>query len=130
MPSLSQTFNTSRAVKKALTASGEFFRYCEFSSASLEGGNFDGVFVSCTFKDIEWYWGLFNTAILVDCRFDNCTFRGTSFSGCRMVECWFKRCRFLRDNLDSSCAASETSVYECRAEDCEGFHALFAKRAV
>ena len=127
MPSLSQIFDSPRAVRKALTTTDEFFRYCEFSSASLEGGNFDGVFVSCAFKNIEWYWGLFNLAILIDCKFENCTFRGTLFSGCRIIECSFKSCHFLRDNLNRACEAVEASVYGCSAEDCQGFHALFAK---
>ena len=127
MPLLSETVSSSQAVKKALTESDEFYRYCDFSSASLEGGDFDGVFISCSFKDVEWYWGLFNTAILVDCEFENCTFRGTSFAGCRIVNCSFKNCKFLRDNLNALCSAPDTTVYGCQSENCEGFNELFAK---
>ncbi|MBM3115651.1 pentapeptide repeat-containing protein [Jeongeupia naejangsanensis] len=127
MPLLSKKLTSTRAVEKTLTLSDEFYRYCEFSSASLEGGNFDGVFVSCSFKDIEWYSGLFNTAILVDCKFENCTFLGTSFSGCRIVNCNFKNCRFLQDNLNAFCLASQTSLYHCQSENCEGFNELFEK---
>ena len=123
---LSETFSSSRSVQKALAVSDAFFRYCEFSTALLEGGDFDGVYVSCSFKDVEWYWGLFNLAVLIDCTFENCTFRGTSFSGCRIVNCSFKNCRFLRDNLNASCSASDTAVYECQSENCEGFNALFS----
>jgi|JI9StandDraft_2_1071091.scaffolds.fasta_scaffold98814_2 uncharacterized protein YjbI with pentapeptide repeats len=126
MPLLSEAVSSSLAVKKALAVSGEFFRYCEFSAASLEGGDFDGVFVSCAFKNIEWYWGLFNTTVLIDCEFENCTFRGTSFSGCRIVNCSFKNCRFLRDNLNALCSAPDTRAYGCHAESCEGFDELFA----
>ena len=53
MPSYSETFSSSRSVKKALNASDGFFKYCEFLSASLEGGHFDGVYVSCSFKEID-----------------------------------------------------------------------------
>jgi len=102
-----------------------FFRYCELSAASLEGGEFDGVFVRCRFQDMEWYWGHFNAAVLIDCTFENCTFRGTLFSGCRIVHCVFKNCRFLKDNLNALCEATETSVYGCRFENCEGFNELF-----
>jgi uncharacterized protein YjbI with pentapeptide repeats len=129
MPILSETLTSSRTVGKALQAHAEFFRHCQFSAASLEGGDFDGVFVACSFKQIEWYWGLFNTAILVDCVFEGCTFRGTSFAGCRMVNCIFRNCRFLSDNLDAPCSAWETSVYGCQFEGCEGSNALFENRA-
>ena len=126
MPLLSETVNSTQGVKRVLAVNDEFFRYCNFSSASLEGGHFDGVFISCSFKDVEWYWGLFNTAVLVDCVFENCTFRGTSFSGCRIVNCTFKNCHFLRDNLNALCSAPETTVYGCISENCEGFDELFA----
>jgi uncharacterized protein YjbI with pentapeptide repeats len=122
----SETVNTSQAVEKALNVSDNFFRYCEFSDASLEGGSSDGIFVSCSFKDVDWYWGLFNAAVLVDCEFENCTFRGTSFSRCRIVNCIFKNCRFLRDNLSVLCSAHETNIYGCQSEGCEGFNELFA----
>ena len=125
MSNFSETFSSSQAVKRALAVNDEFFRYSEFSSASLEGGDFDGVYVSCSFKDVEWYWGLFNLAILVDCEFENCTFRGTSFAGCRIVNCSFKNCRFLRDNLNALCSAPDTTVYGCKSENCEGFNELF-----
>jgi uncharacterized protein YjbI with pentapeptide repeats len=128
MPLFSETVSSSQAVKEALNVSDEFYRYCEFSSASLDGGHFDGVFVSCSFKDIDWYWALFNTAVFVDCEFENCAFRGASFASCRIVNCTFKNCRFLRDNLDGLCSAPETSVYGCQSENCEGFNELFANR--
>ena len=128
MPLLSETISSTRNVRKALTTSDEFFRYCEFSSASLEGGDFDGIFVSCSFADIEWYWGLFNNAVLVDCQFENCTFRGTFFAGCRIVNCIFKNCRFLRDNLNALCSATDTNVYDCQSENCEGFDELFTNQ--
>jgi uncharacterized protein YjbI with pentapeptide repeats len=127
MPQYNETFNTTRKVQKAIIKSEEFFRYCEFESASLEGGEFDGVFVFCTFKSIEWYWGLFNIAVLVDCKFDKCVFRGASFSSCRLVNCTFNNCQFLRDNLDSLCVAPGTFVYGCQFQNCVGVNGLFQK---
>jgi uncharacterized protein YjbI with pentapeptide repeats len=86
------------------------------------------VFLSCTFQDFEWYWGIFNMALFVDCKFERCTFRGTSFAGCRLVDCSFSECRFLPDNLGAACSSSDTGVYGCAAENCVGFKELFPAR--
>ena len=125
MPFESAILTGAQAVHKALATEQEYFRYCTFSNASLEGGHFDGVFIACIFKDMEWYWGLFNTAIFVDCTFENCIFRGSSFAGCRIVQSSFEKTRFLKDNLGAPCSSSETSVYDCRVEDCEGVEDIF-----
>ena len=125
MPQESVTFATSKEVKKALAANDEIFRFCHFESAALEGGDSDGVFLSCTFQDFEWYWGLFNLAVFVGCKFERCTFLGTSFSSCRLVECSFTECHFLPDNLGGLCSAPETNVYGCSSANCEGFNELF-----
>lgn len=121
----SATFASSKDAKKALAANDEIFRYCSFESATIEGGDSDGVFLSCTFRDVEWYWGLFNMALFVSCKFERCTFRGTSFAGCRLVECSFSNCKFLSDNVGGSCTATETSVYGCSLENSEGFDHVF-----
>ena len=119
------TFATPKAVEKALAKHDEIFRYCTFASANIEGGGSDGAFLSCTFRDSEWYWGLFNCALFVDCKFERCTFRGSYFADCRFVECSFVDCRFLHDNLDSSCSAPDTKIYDCFSQNCEGWHELF-----
>lgn len=121
----SETFATSVEARKALAESDEIFRYCHFESAKLEGGESDGVFLSCTFQDFEWYWGIFNLALFVGCKFERCTFRGTAFSGCRFVECSFTDCQFLADNLGGSCSASGTNLYGCSSTGCAGFNELF-----
>ena len=121
----SVTFATSKEVKKALSENEEIFRYCHFETAELEGGDSDGVFLSCTFQGFEWYWGIFNLALFVGCKFERCTFRGTAFSGCRFVECSFTECQFLADNLGGLCSASETNLYGCSSTDCVGFNELF-----
>lgn len=125
MPHTSVAFASSKDVEKALIANDEIFRYCSFESAAIEGGCSDGVFLSCTFRDFEWYWGLFNMALFVSCKFEECTFRGTSFAGCRLVECSFSNCKFLSDNLGGSCAATDTNVYGCSSENSKGIRDVF-----
>lgn len=128
MPHASVTFAASKDVMRALAAADEFFRYCTFESAAIEGGNSDGVFLSCTFRDVEWYWGLFNLALFVGCKFERCTFRGASFAGCRLVECSFVDCRFLPDNVGGLCTATDTNVYGCSVQNSEGFDEVFSNR--
>lgn len=125
MPIENETITTSKDVRKALAENDEIFRYCQFKTAKLEGGESDGVFLSCTFQGFEWYWGIFNLALFVSCKFEGCTFRGTAFSGCRFVECSFIQCQFLADNLGGLCSASETNLYDCSSTDCVGFSELF-----
>ena len=124
----SVTFATSKEVRKALAENAAIFRYCHFNNAELEGGDSDGVFILCNFQGFEWYWGIFNLALFVGCKFERCTFRGTAFSGCRFVECSFTECHFLPDNLGGSCSASETNLYGCSSTDCDGFNELFQSK--
>lgn len=126
----STTFSEAKEVGRALSATDAIFRYCSFESASLEGGDFDGAFLSCTFRDVELYWGLFNLAMFVACNFEHCTFRGVSFSGCRLVECSFNECRFLADNLGGICTAGETRIYDCSSQNCEGFNEVFPNQVL
>lgn len=120
-------FNGANAVAAALADTGGVFRHCAFNSASLECGNFDGDFLACYFRDVEWYWGLFNTALFVDCSFERCTFRGTSFAECRFLECTFTDCQFLPDNLGSACSTDKTRLYACATANCSGLAALFQR---
>ncbi len=122
----SATFRDTKHVEEVLASNEEVFRYCVFESANIEGGSFDGVFVSCEFRDIEFYWGLFNSALFFGNRFERCTFQGTSFSSCRFVECTFTDCSFVKDNLASPCSARETKLFACAAHNCEGWNELFA----
>lgn len=116
--------NFTPAVEEALNRADGIFRYCEIENAVLEGGCFDGVFIACGFKKVEWYWGLFNLAVLVNCKFENCTFMGTSFAGCQFVECTFINCRFDKDNLGGNCSASDSRFFECSAANCVGWDEL------
>ncbi|MBK9217386.1 MAG: hypothetical protein RJA63_2472 [Pseudomonadota bacterium] len=109
------------ALGACFAKNGATFRECVFNSASLECGTLDGVFVDCHFRDIEWYWGLFNGALFAGCVFERCVFRGTSFQSCRFVECLFADCQFLPDNLDTPCTATRVRWYACRNQGSVGW---------
>jgi uncharacterized protein YjbI with pentapeptide repeats len=119
------TIQETETVKEALEADDDIFRDCAFESASIEGGVFYGAFLSCQFKDVDWYSGLFNVASFFQCKFERCIFRGTSFSDCRFVECTFLDCQFLEDNLAAKCVAPGTKLYACIEQNCKGWNALF-----
>ena len=106
------------------------FRYCEFSSASIEGRHIDGTFIGCTFSDIDWYWGLFNCCVFVRTGFAKCVFRGSSFPDCRFIDCEFVACQFLEDNLGTGCSADGARVYGSIAKECEGEALLLANLEV
>jgi uncharacterized protein YjbI with pentapeptide repeats len=100
-----------------------YFKHCEFSSFSKEGGVISSDFVGCSFKDLDWYWGMFTHANFIQCHFTNCTFRGTSFVDARFVECGLKDIHFVEDNLRSECDFSGAVAYGCTVEGGEGFKA-------
>ena len=125
MTTVSVKFSSPKEVSGAFHTNEELFRYCSFESTTIEGGDSDGTFITCKFQQFEWYWGLFNMALFVGCKFNGCTFQGTSFAGCRFVECSFVGCRFLPDNLGGSCTATDTKLYGCTSQDCEGFNEVF-----
>ncbi len=116
-----ESFQTTKQVKDALESHDAVFRYCSFESADLEGTGSDGVFLTCEFRNIDFYWSLFNVALFFNCKFERCTFRGAAFAGCRFVECTFSDCRFLRDNLGGLCDARDTKLFDCIAVNCEGW---------
>jgi uncharacterized protein YjbI with pentapeptide repeats len=95
------------------------FRYCSFADLAIEGSGFDGALMDCTFRGIDWYWGLFNTTSFSRTRFENCTFRGTSFMGCQLVECHLSGCHFALDNLGGACRFEDCSIVECTFDKCE-----------
>lgn len=98
------------------------FRHCSFEDIDSDGLNFDGVMIGCTLSRVQAYWGLFNTATIVNVTFQDCVFPGTSFRGCTLVSCTFLRCRFVRDNLGGSCTVDGCMLTECRFEACEFEH--------
>ena len=98
-----------------------YFKYCEFGGFSIEGEVISSDFISCSFKNIDWYWGLFARANFIDCQFVNCVFSGTSFPDARFVECTFSNCRFLQDNLGAECGFAKSVAYGCKIDGGEGF---------
>ncbi len=99
----------------------DYFIYCNFEDFEMEGGHVTSDFIGCSFKNLDWYWGLFNCMNFIDCRFTDCVFRGTSFATCRFVECEFLNCRFLKDNLASECDFEDCVAYGCSVIGGEGF---------
>jgi uncharacterized protein YjbI with pentapeptide repeats len=68
---------------------------------------------------VDWYWGLFNTALLAHTSFTNCIFRGSSFMTCEFVKCQFYGCRFLLDNLGEPCTFDDCVAVDCSFDTCE-----------
>ena len=101
-----------------------YFRYCNFEGLNPSGEHVDSDFNACSFKDIDWYSGVFNMSNFIECRFENCIFRGSSFPACKFVECIFRNCQFSRDNLNGECTFESAIAYGCQLENCVGFRAL------
>jgi hypothetical protein len=95
------------------------FRYCSFKNLEVPIPGFDGILYSCNFDHVEWYWGLFNLATLIETRFLDCSFLGTSFAGCSLVRCKFENCRFGPDNLAGLCSIRECLFVETEFTNCE-----------
>jgi uncharacterized protein YjbI with pentapeptide repeats len=100
------------------------YRFVRFTDISFEGGVVDATFLTCTFTKMEWYWGLFNCVVFVECRFEDCVFRGSAFPDCKFVDCTFARCRFIKDNLGGDCSFERAKWYGCAQTDCEGLGEL------
>lgn len=101
----------------------EYFKYCEFLGFSFEGGIVSSDFAVCTFKNLDWYWGLFNMVNFVDCTFLNCVFQGTIFSDCKFIQCSLQNCHFVQDNLGGDCSFEGSVAYDCDVDDDRGFAA-------
>lgn len=97
------------------------FKYCEFVGLSPEGEHIMVDFADCTFRDIDWYWGIFNDVNFFGFKSINCVFRGTSFADCKFVECELVNCLFTKDNLNGDCRFDGSVVYNCKLSNCEGF---------
>ncbi|MBI5091571.1 MAG: pentapeptide repeat-containing protein [Candidatus Hydrogenedentes bacterium] len=96
------------------------YRFVRFTGLSMEGGHIDAAFLTCTFTRIDWYWGIFNCAVFVECQFEDCIFLGAAFPDCKFVECSFVRCRFAKDNMGGDCSFDGAKWYGCTQTDCEG----------
>jgi uncharacterized protein YjbI with pentapeptide repeats len=105
----------------AVDLSDAYFKFCEFVSFSIEGQMADSDFFGCTFRDIDWYGGMFTHANFIECIFIDCVFHGCSFPDVRFVDCELTRCRFLKDNLGGDCDFSRAVAYGCVVVETEGF---------
>jgi uncharacterized protein YjbI with pentapeptide repeats len=100
-----------------------YFKFCDFENISIEGGVIGSDFIDCSFKNVDWYWGLFSGANFVNCLFNDCVFRGSAFPDGKFVECSLVNCRFIQDNLTADCDFSRTIAYRCSTNNGEGFKA-------
>jgi|CXWL01.1.fsa_nt_gi uncharacterized protein YjbI with pentapeptide repeats len=99
----------------------DYYKFCEFVDISTDGGHVTSDFANCTFRNIDWYWGLFNIVNFVQCTFENCVFQGTSFYDCKFVECELQDCKFIKDNLGGDCEFDGAVAYNCKVTGSEGF---------
>jgi uncharacterized protein YjbI with pentapeptide repeats len=95
------------------------FRFCTFADLAIEGHGLEGALLWCTLRNVDWYWGLFNVAIIIRTTFEGCVFRGSSFRGCQFVECKFDQCRFELDNLEAECTFDYCTIVECTFDRCK-----------
>lgn len=100
-----------------------YFKWCTFAYFSIEGGLIASDFARCSFKNLDWYWGLFSDSNFIKCEFKDCVFRGTSFPDTSFVECTLTNCRFVKDNLNGDCKFERTAAYGCTIDGGEGFKA-------
>jgi uncharacterized protein YjbI with pentapeptide repeats len=108
---------------KSFDWSVEYFQYFEFSEFEIEGLHIDSDFSECTFRNIEFYWGIFNIINFINCKFENCTFRGTAFPNCKFIDCQLTNCSFEKDNLNGDCDFTDSKAYNCTTNNCRGFNA-------
>lgn len=97
--------------------------YFKFEGFSFAGAEIEVYFSSCTFRDIDLYWTIFDFSTFVDCEFDNCILRGVDFGGCKFVECSFSNCQFIQNNLGGDCDFGDATAYNCEILNCVGFDA-------
>ena len=120
MASLQESIEFTGQSARPYELQDDVFRYCTFDGLDVEGQGFEGVAISCTFKNSAWYWSLFNTARFVEVEFRGCVFRGCSFSGCIFTLCRFVDCKFLQGNMGSDCTFDDCVWYDCQQAECEG----------
>lgn len=89
-----------------------------FDALDLEGLSFDGLMEGCVVTSTEFYWGLFNCALVARTRFEACRFRATSFRGCTLVDCEFVDCRFDLDNIGGDCTIDDCLIAACSFVGC------------
>ncbi|WP_036284449.1 pentapeptide repeat-containing protein [Methylocystis sp. ATCC 49242] len=99
--------------------SDAIFSCSTFRGLEIEGAGIDGALIHCALENVDWYWGLFNAALVARTDFTKCVFRGCSFRGVDFAQCRFEGCRFVNDNLGGSCIFDDCRLVECVFEGCE-----------
>ncbi|WP_257168885.1 pentapeptide repeat-containing protein [Bradyrhizobium sp. SRS-191] len=95
------------------------FRWCNFVQLEIELPMVGGAMIGCALREVDWYWGLFNTVLLSHTTFKSCVFRGMSFAECEFIACRFEDCRFVLNNLQGPCRFSNCIVVETAFDRCE-----------
>jgi uncharacterized protein YjbI with pentapeptide repeats len=98
-----------------------YFKFCNFEEFSTDQGLVASDFNGCSFKKVDWYWGLFCQCNFIHCTFEDCTFAGTAFPDTRFIDCKLTNCRFIQDNLGGECSFSGATAYGCTVENSPGF---------
>lgn len=95
------------------------FSCCGLRGLEIEGHGIDGALIYCALERVDWYWGLFNAALVARTTFRDCVFRGCSFRGVDFVDGRFENCRFVTDNLGGACDFDDCRLVECVFEGCD-----------
>ena len=95
------------------------FNSSAFRDLEISGAGIDEALVYCTLENVDWYWGLFNTALVAQTDFRRCVFRGCSFRSVDFIACRFENCRFVNDNLGGVCVVDDCRLVECVFDGCE-----------
>jgi uncharacterized protein YjbI with pentapeptide repeats len=114
-----QEFNPETGPPRSRLWDDGVFRWCNFAQLELEGKIIGGALLGCAFREIDWYWGLFNNALLAHTSFKDCVFRGSSFAGCEFVQCQFDNCWFVLDNLRGPCTFENCIVIKSTFNGCD-----------
>lgn len=102
-----------------------YFKFCKVEGLSIGGQQVTSGFVGCSFKNIDWYWGLFSGCNFINCNFADCVFAVTGFADSRFVDCKLVNCRFSQDQLGGDCDFSKRIEYGCSIESSLGFGPFF-----
>jgi uncharacterized protein YjbI with pentapeptide repeats len=87
-----------------LLSEDHVFRYIHLETNIEISVMISGIFDSCKFERIEFYWNQFNLSKFINCKFKNVKFRGARFSDCIFIKCEFESCEFAPANVGNGCS--------------------------
>jgi uncharacterized protein YjbI with pentapeptide repeats len=96
----------------------QYMQYCTIDGIEIYEG-LDGVYLGLTFKNVLFYWTLWNCTNTIECLFEDCTFQGASFAKSHFTSSTFSNCRFILDNVGGQCSFDDTIFTECGFNACE-----------